>query len=109
MKKKIFMACAALVVSAAAVLGVKAYNYYSMPALMRANLEALTDDELLKNIKVASTIRIECEKKVNSMCTVICPNCNSRWVTSYDTMLDHKIKSKIGYCSNPNCEYPFVN
>ncbi len=30
------MACAALVVSAAAVVGVKAYNYYSMPALMRS-------------------------------------------------------------------------
>ena len=36
MKRKIFMACAALVVSAAAVVGVKAYNYYSMPALMRS-------------------------------------------------------------------------
>ena len=30
------MACAALVVSAAAVVGVNAYNYYSMPALMRS-------------------------------------------------------------------------
>ena len=39
------MACAALVVSAAAVVGIKAYNYYSMPELMRANLEALTQDE----------------------------------------------------------------
>lgn len=45
MKKKILMACAALVVSAAAVLGVKAYNYYSMSPLMRANLEALSDEE----------------------------------------------------------------
>ena len=41
MRRKIFMACTALVVSAAAVLGVEAYNYYSMPALTRANLEAL--------------------------------------------------------------------
>ena len=39
------MACAALVVSAAAVVGVKAYNYYSMSPLMRANLEALSDKE----------------------------------------------------------------
>lgn len=46
MKKKILMACAALVVSAAAVLGVKAYNYYSMPELMRVNLEALTSEEI---------------------------------------------------------------
>lgn len=45
MKKKIFLACAALVVSAAAVVGVKAYNYYSMPELMRANLEALSQNE----------------------------------------------------------------
>ena len=30
------MACTALVVSAAAVLGVNAYNHYSMPALMRS-------------------------------------------------------------------------
>ena len=36
MQRKFFMACAAFVVSAAAVVGVKAYNYYSMPALMRS-------------------------------------------------------------------------
>ena len=45
MRRKIFMACVALVVSAAAVVGVKAYNYHSMPALMRANLEALSESE----------------------------------------------------------------
>ena len=45
MKRKIFLACAALVVSAAAVVGVKAYNYYSMSPLMRANLEALSQSE----------------------------------------------------------------
>ena len=39
------MACVALVVSAAAVVGVKAYNYYSMSPLMRANLEALSQGE----------------------------------------------------------------
>ena len=50
MKKKIFMACAALVVSAAAAMvGVKAYNYYSMPELMRANLEALSQDETARS------------------------------------------------------------
>ena len=40
------MACAALIVSAAAVLGVKAYNYYSMPELMQdcfRNLECFDD------------------------------------------------------------------
>ena len=38
------MAIATLVVSVAAVVGVKAHNYYSMPELMRANLEALCKD-----------------------------------------------------------------
>ena len=46
----------ALVVSAAAVVGVKAYNYYSMPALMRANLEALANLEGPYN-------RVECYSK----------------------------------------------
>ena len=41
MKKYFLMAVATLVVSAAAVVGVKSYNYYSMPELMRANLGAL--------------------------------------------------------------------
>ena len=44
MKKYFFMAMATLVVSAAAVVGVKSYNYYSMPELMKANLEALSQD-----------------------------------------------------------------
>ena len=39
------MVCAALVVSVAAVVGVKAYNYYSLSPLMKANLEALSTDE----------------------------------------------------------------
>ena len=45
MKKTVFMVCATLVVSATAIVGVKVYNYYSMPELMRANLEALSNDE----------------------------------------------------------------
>ena len=45
MKQYFFMAVATLVVSATAIVGVKAYNYYSMPELMRANLEALTERE----------------------------------------------------------------
>ena len=44
MKKKIFMACAALVVSAAAVVGVKAYSS-STYSLLDANLEAIANDE----------------------------------------------------------------
>ena len=44
MKKKIFMACAALVVSAAAVVGVKAYSS-STYSLLDANLEAIASNE----------------------------------------------------------------
>ena len=47
MKKYFFMAMATLVVSVAAVVGVKAYNYYSMPELMKANLEALSQNEVI--------------------------------------------------------------
>lgn len=43
MKKYFFMAVATLVVSAAAIVGIKSYHYYSMPELMKANLEALTN------------------------------------------------------------------
>ena len=39
------MACAALVVSAAAIVGVKAYNYSQMSELALANIEALTRSE----------------------------------------------------------------
>ena len=45
MKTKIFMACVALVVSAAAVIGVKAYNCSQMSDLALANIEALSSGE----------------------------------------------------------------
>lgn len=52
MRRKIFFACAALVVSVTAVVGVKAYNYYSMSQLMRANLEALSKSESYDSLKI---------------------------------------------------------
>ncbi|MBR4853090.1 MAG: hypothetical protein IKU88_00015 [Alistipes sp.] len=64
MKRKIFMACAALVVSAAAVVGVKAYNYYSIPELMRANLEALSDDEIKDSDVVWHISTFDCELQI---------------------------------------------
>lgn len=45
MKRKIFLTSVTIVVLAIAVVGVNAYNYYSMPALTRANLEALSESE----------------------------------------------------------------
>ena len=47
MKQYFFMAVATLVVSAATIVGVKVYNYYSMPELMKANLEALSQNEVI--------------------------------------------------------------
>ena len=44
------MACAALVVSAAAVVGVKAYNYSQKYDLVLANIEALSKGETSNNI-----------------------------------------------------------
>ena len=56
-KINLFMAMATLVVSAAAVVGVKAYNYYSMPELMKANLEALSTNE-----NTGGQFRGDCDK-----------------------------------------------
>ena len=44
MKKYFFMAMATLVVSVAAVVGVKAYNYSQLTDLALANIEALSTD-----------------------------------------------------------------
>ena len=61
MKQYFFMAIATLVVSVAAVVGVKAYNYYSMPELMRANVEALRDDEIKDSDAVWHISTFDCE------------------------------------------------
>ena len=45
MKKKIILACAALVVSAAAAMGYEVYQNSKTLTLLDANLEALTQDE----------------------------------------------------------------
>ena len=103
MKKYFFMAMATLVVSAAAVVGVKAYNYYSLSPLMKANLEALTN-----NIEISERVFIDCEKKINSMCTIICPGpaCGARWAKSQNTITDHTVKSAIGACER--CSIPIL-
>ena len=101
MKKYFLMVTATLVVSAAAIVGVKAYNYYSMPELMRANLEALTN-----NIEISERVFIDCEKKINSMCTIICPGpaCGARWAKSQNTITDHTVMSAMGACEK--CSFP---
>lgn len=61
MKKYFFMAVATLVVSVATIVGVKVYNYYSMPELMKANLEALSDDEIKDSDVVWHISTFDCE------------------------------------------------
>ena len=73
MKRKIFMACAALVVSAAAVLGVNAYSYYSMPRLMRINLDALSVNEAnLRKVKCYGDNQVKVDETSGAKYT-ICP------------------------------------
>ena len=73
MKKKIFMSCVALIVSAAAVVGVKAYNYYSIPRLMRINLEALSTGEAnLKKVKCYGDNQVDKDETSGATYT-ICP------------------------------------
>ena len=73
MKRKIFMACAALVVSAAAVLGVNAYSYYSMPRLMRINLDALSVNEAnLSKVKCYGDNQVKVDETSGAKYT-ICP------------------------------------
>jgi hypothetical protein len=91
MKKKIFMACATLVVSAAAVVGVKAYNYYSMSPLMRANLEALSQDEIAKSPYYS--IPMECLRCNNGTITGCMWDCEGRVNNT----------CKPGKCSNNSC------
>ena len=73
MKKKIFMVCAAFVVSAAAVVGVKAYNYYSLSPLMKANLEALSQDD--ENPQSPVVLHCKIVEDPISVCIAPCPKC----------------------------------
>ena len=59
----------ALVVSAAAVVGVEAYNYYSMSPLMRANLEALSATES-NGVRIYQTMA-RCDGKMMLACTTV--------------------------------------
>ena len=100
MKKQIFLACAALVVSAAAVVvGVKAYNYYSMSQLMRANLEALTNGETPKG-----SVALFCNKVEDktSVCVAACPICHYPHI---DSTKGQELSTAFGSCEK--CERKF--
>jgi|GEM_PF-1359759 len=93
MKKKIFMACTALVVSAAAVVGVKAYNYYSMPPLMRANLEALSQDN--ENPRFPVVLICNPVNDATSVCVAACPICHYPHI---DSKKGQELSSASGNC-----------
>ena len=69
MKINFFMAMATLVVSVAAVVGVKAYNYYSLSPLMKANLEALSVTEF-NGVPVYQTMA-RCNGVMMLACTTV--------------------------------------
>lgn len=62
MKKKFFFAAVALVMSAATAVGYKAYDKGNMSEFMMANIEALTQDEII------NTIVVECETPSTELC-----------------------------------------
>ena len=83
MKKTIILACAALVMSAAAVMGYKVYQSTQITDLMKANLEALTGSETVDGHDVVCNgevcivfgyknrfLAAGCKKKEGFTCTV---------------------------------------
>lgn len=97
------MRCAC--VSATAVVGVKAYNYSQLSDFALANIEALSDEETFLIVKAAINIKFGCNAKLNSMCTIICPKCNTRWGSSEGSFLDKELTSIKGYCEAKDCGY----
>ena len=85
------MACTALVVSAAAVVGVKAYNYSQMSELALANIEALSQAE--NTVTIIATC-----KRSDSYCEYSCKVCNSVWYNSR-FWRGYKLISARGHCS----------
>lgn len=99
MKKIIFSAVATLVVSAAAVVSVNAYNYYSMSPLMKTNLDALAQNEVY-----APKVDLECEPgDEKDECGYTCFACRKEF---YSSQRGYKIKSVSGACDR--CCSPVV-
>lgn len=91
MKKIIFSAVATLVVSAAAVVSVNAYNYYSMSPLMKTNLDALAQNEVYK-----PKVYLECEPgDEKDECGYTCFSCRKEF---YPFKKGYKIKTLSGAC-----------
>ena len=93
MKKYFFMAIATLVVSAAAVVGVKAYNYYSLSPLMKANLEALSQDD--ENPQLPVVLHCKIVEDPISVCIAPCPKCQYPHI---DNKKGQELLSASGNC-----------
>lgn len=72
MKKKFFFAAVALVMSAATAVGYMAYDKGNMSEFMMANIEALTQEEII------NTIVVECETPSTELCAYQCV-CGILW------------------------------
>lgn len=93
MKKKLFFAAVALVMSAATAVGYKAYDRGNMSEFMMANIEALTQDEII------NTIVVECETPSTELCAYQCV-CGILWGDkTYGTVL--RAYGKCQACNTP--------
>lgn len=92
MKKKLFLAGAILVMSAAAVVGYKVYNQSRMSAFMKANIEALTRAES------SDELQGSCYNNKNVECVYICPKCGGKWAKPGQKGY---VKSISGICTYP--------
>lgn len=93
MKKKLFFAAVALVMSAATAAGYKAYDRGNMSEFMMANIEALTQDEII------NTIVVECETPSTELCAYQCV-CGILWGNkTYGTVLS--AYGKCQACNTP--------
>ena len=89
MKKIIFVAGAMLMVSVAAIVGYKAYDRTRMTDFMKANIEALTKNESIGNIKG------RCDNSLHANCIYTCRECGSHWIGEGQSGV---VISISGYC-----------
>lgn len=91
MKKIIFVAGAMLMVSVAAIVGYKAYDRTRITDFVKANLEALSQNES------TSTLSGVCEYSIAYTCYYVCKKCNHKWENR--VIRNGRTIAVIGNCS----------